>query len=163
MLQKHGFITVLLCASIPNPLFDLAGITCGHFKIPFTTFFTATFIGKAIIKVHIQMLFIITLFRKTFIENLLKSVQSFFPSLENRLIETLNSQKKLLFSPKDFQENKPLVGKLWDIFLMCMILYFLISIINSSIQHKLIERKLEIELARRSNVATRGSISEKEN
>lgn len=67
MLQKHGFITVLLCASIPNPLFDLAGITCGHFKIPFSTFFTATFIGKAIIKVHIQMLFIITLFRKTFI------------------------------------------------------------------------------------------------
>ncbi|EGR32420.1 hypothetical protein IMG5_083720 [Ichthyophthirius multifiliis] len=25
-LQKYGFITVLLCASIPNPLFDLAGI-----------------------------------------------------------------------------------------------------------------------------------------
>lgn len=64
MLQKYGFITVLLCASIPNPLFDLAGITCGHFKIPFKTFFSATFIGKAIIKVHIQMLFIITLFRK---------------------------------------------------------------------------------------------------
>jgi uncharacterized membrane protein YdjX (TVP38/TMEM64 family) len=63
-LQKYGFITVLLCASIPNPLFDLAGITCGHFKIPFRTFFSATFIGKAIIKVHIQMLFVITIFRK---------------------------------------------------------------------------------------------------
>jgi membrane protein YqaA with SNARE-associated domain len=64
MLQRYGFITVLLCASIPNPLFDLAGITCGHFLIPFRTFFTATFLGKALIKVHIQMLFIITLFRK---------------------------------------------------------------------------------------------------
>lgn len=54
-LQKHAFVTVLLCASIPNPLFDLAGITCGHFLIPFATFFSATLIGKAIIKTHIQV------------------------------------------------------------------------------------------------------------
>jgi uncharacterized membrane protein YdjX (TVP38/TMEM64 family) len=63
-LQKYGFITILLCASIPNPLFDLAGITCGHFRISFKKFFTATFIGKAIIKVHLQMLFVITCFRQ---------------------------------------------------------------------------------------------------
>lgn len=54
-LQKWGFITVLLSASIPNPLFDLAGITCGHFLFPFMKFFLATLIGKAIIKVHIQV------------------------------------------------------------------------------------------------------------
>ena len=40
---------------IPNPLFDLAGITCGHFLIPFWTFFGATLIGKAVIKMHIQV------------------------------------------------------------------------------------------------------------
>ena len=40
---------------IPNPLFDLAGITCGHFLVPFWTFFGATVIGKAIIKMHIQV------------------------------------------------------------------------------------------------------------
>ena len=46
-----------MCMSfqIPNPLFDLAGITCGHFLIPFWTFFGATLIGKAIIKMHIQV------------------------------------------------------------------------------------------------------------
>jgi hypothetical protein len=38
---------------IPNPLFDLAGICCGHFLVPFKTFFLATFIGKAIFKVFI--------------------------------------------------------------------------------------------------------------
>jgi hypothetical protein len=32
-------------------LFDLAGLTCGHFLIPFWTFFGATLIGKAIVKV----------------------------------------------------------------------------------------------------------------
>ncbi|KAH0504276.1 Vacuole membrane protein 1 [Microtus ochrogaster] len=42
-------------AQIPNPLFDLAGITCGHFLVPFWTFFGATLIGKAIIKMHIQV------------------------------------------------------------------------------------------------------------
>lgn len=43
----------MLCASIPNPLFDLAGITCGHFLISFWTFFGATVLGKAFIKMHI--------------------------------------------------------------------------------------------------------------
>lgn len=49
-LKAHAFLTVLACASIPNPLFDLAGIMCGHFLIPFSTFFIATSIGKALIK-----------------------------------------------------------------------------------------------------------------
>lgn len=30
--------------------FDLCGIACGHFGLPFMTFFGATFIGKALIK-----------------------------------------------------------------------------------------------------------------
>lgn len=81
LVQRVGFFGILLCASvspcdytatignfppavalssgcflqIPNPLFDLAGITCGHFLIPFWTFFGATLIGKAIIKMHIQV------------------------------------------------------------------------------------------------------------
>lgn len=43
------------CTQFPNPLFDLAGITCGHFLIPFSTFFGATLIGKAIIKMNLQV------------------------------------------------------------------------------------------------------------
>lgn len=45
-IKKVGFWGILLCASIPNPLFDLAGITCGHFLVKFSTFFGATLIGK---------------------------------------------------------------------------------------------------------------------
>lgn len=40
---------------MPNPLFDLAGIMCGQFGIPFWKFFLATLFGKAIIKTHIQV------------------------------------------------------------------------------------------------------------
>ena len=81
LLRKHGFITVLMLASIPNPLFDLAGILCGRFKIPFWTFFLATFIGKAIIKVHIQVFFIIFLFSERHVEKLLQLIQKLLPFL----------------------------------------------------------------------------------
>lgn len=46
LIRKVGFWGILLCASIPNPLFDLAGITCGHFLVKFWTFFGATLIGN---------------------------------------------------------------------------------------------------------------------
>jgi len=62
LVHRAGFFGILAAASIPNPLFDLAGITCGHFLIPFWTFFGATLIGKAVVKMHIQMVFIIVLF-----------------------------------------------------------------------------------------------------
>ena len=54
-VTRVGFPGILLFASIPNPFFDLAGITCGHFLIPFWTFFGATLIGKAIVKMHLQV------------------------------------------------------------------------------------------------------------
>jgi uncharacterized membrane protein YdjX (TVP38/TMEM64 family) len=50
-----GFIGILLFASIPNPLFDLAGMICGHSLVSFWTFFGATLIGKALIKAHVQV------------------------------------------------------------------------------------------------------------
>eukprot|EP00126_Sphaerothecum_destruens_P005905 Sdes_comp19105_c0_seq2m9787 len=56
LVNKVGFFGILLCASIPNPLFDLAGITCGHFLVPFSTFFGATLIGKALVKTHLQVI-----------------------------------------------------------------------------------------------------------
>ena len=69
LVERAGFIGILLCASIPNPLFDLAGITCGHFLVPFWTFFGATLIGKAIIKMHIQKVFVILAFNETLLES----------------------------------------------------------------------------------------------
>lgn len=58
-IQRWGFWAVLCAASIPNPLFDLAGLTCGHFGVPFLTFFGATLLGKAVIKVSIQVAFVL--------------------------------------------------------------------------------------------------------
>ncbi|KAK0418214.1 hypothetical protein QR680_013436 [Steinernema hermaphroditum] len=65
-----GFPGILLFASIPNPLFDLAGITCGHFLVPFHVFFGATVIGKAVVKAQLQAIFVIFLFSAHHIEAL---------------------------------------------------------------------------------------------
>jgi hypothetical protein len=78
-------------------LFDLAGITCGHFCIGFTTFFGATFIGKACIKATIQTLFVILTFSKHHIETILRLLEQIFPFLRNVLLNNLEKQKKMLW------------------------------------------------------------------
>lgn len=142
-LKKHGFLTVLLCASIPNPLFDLAGITCGHFGIPFWTFFGATLIGKAIIKVHIQAIFVIVSFSKHQVEKILTFIENTIPYLHGSLSNALEKQKKSLFhgDALNLEENKPLIATIWEIFIILMVVYFLISIINSLVNEKLREKQ----------------------
>ena len=59
MLKRYSFLTILLFASIPNPLFDLAGILSGYLQVSFTTFFIAVLLGKACVKAQGQTLFMI--------------------------------------------------------------------------------------------------------
>jgi hypothetical protein len=73
LVTKVGFFGILACASIPNPLFDLAGITCGYSLVPFWTFFGATLIGKAVIKMHIQKLFVIIAFNENYVDLFVES------------------------------------------------------------------------------------------
>jgi len=63
LLKTHGFYGVLLMASYPNIAFDLCGICCGHFLMPFWTFFGATFIGKAVIRNSYQSIIYVFLCR----------------------------------------------------------------------------------------------------
>jgi membrane protein YqaA with SNARE-associated domain len=73
LLQIYGFYGVLLMASYPNIAFDLCGIACGHFLMPFWTFFLATFIGSFS---TFFFIFVITVFvGKAIIRN---TYQSFF-------------------------------------------------------------------------------------
>jgi hypothetical protein len=63
VIQQHGFLGILLLASWPNAAFDLCGICCGAFLMPFWEFFGATLIGKGMIKVSGQSMFFVSLFR----------------------------------------------------------------------------------------------------
>lgn len=75
----------------------MAGITCGHFGIPFWTFFGATFIGKAIVKATIQTVFVIFTFSKHHIETVIKFLEGVLPFLKDNLKNSLENQKKMLW------------------------------------------------------------------
>ncbi|KAF4085923.1 hypothetical protein AMELA_G00100460 [Ameiurus melas] len=139
MVQKVGFLGILACASIPNPLFDLAGITCGHFLIPFWTFFGATLIGKAVIKMHIQKLFVIITFSKHIVEqmvSLIGAIPGVGVSLQKPFREYLEAQRAKLHHPAG--DGTP-AGENWlswvfEKVVLVMVCYFILSIINSMAQ-----------------------------
>uniref|UniRef100_A0AAY4ECW9 Vacuole membrane protein 1 n=1 Tax=Denticeps clupeoides TaxID=299321 RepID=A0AAY4ECW9_9TELE len=139
IVQKVGFFGILACASIPNPLFDLAGITCGHFLVPFWTFFGATLIGKAVIKMHIQKLFVIITFSKHIVEqmvSLMGAVPGVGPSLQKPFSEYLEAQRTKLHHRAG--EGSP-AGESWlswvfEKIVLIMVCYFIYSIINSMAQ-----------------------------
>ena len=139
---------ILLLASIPNPLFDLAGFLCGHFLIPFGVFFGAAFIGKAIIKVSIQSLFVIFCFSQHQVDIILRVLKELSPKLEEIASGAISKQKLTLFSDKVADETRPLIAVVWEYFVMAMIAYFVYSIINSLVQNYLQE---EDEEASKSN------------
>lgn len=116
-----------LCLQIPNPLFDLAGITCGHFLIPFWTFFGATLLGKAVIKMTIQVLFVIIAFNEVLIDTVLSYV-SFVPvigtNLQPMLSQFLKNQKQRLH---DKEGNAPAVSYHLSGYLINSVLYFTLS------------------------------------
>ncbi|GET89990.1 hypothetical protein, conserved [Leishmania tarentolae] len=83
-VRRYGFWAILLLAAWPNMAYDLCGMACGQFLMPFSTFFSATLIGKAVIKVNLQAIFFIVLFSGDIIERIMQRVGSsaaaFLPS-----------------------------------------------------------------------------------
>lgn len=47
-MDKYGLWTIFVLAAIPNPLFDLAGIIAGAYKISIYKYFIVVFFGKLI-------------------------------------------------------------------------------------------------------------------
>jgi len=153
LVEKVGFFGILACASIPNPLFDLAGITCGHFLVPFWTFFGATLIGKAVVKMHIQMFFVILAFNESLLNTAVGYIAA-LPAVGPRLAvpfsEFLRAQKEKLHakaSPDGAATGADgganIMSWIFEKFVLLMVAYFLLSIVNSLAQsyHKRINKK----------------------
>ncbi|KAM7067578.1 vacuole membrane protein 1 isoform 2-T2 [Molossus nigricans] len=139
LVQKVGFFGILACASIPNPLFDLAGITCGHFLVPFWTFFGATLIGKAIIKMHIQKIFVIITFSKHIVEQMVAfigAVPGIGPSLQKPFQEYLEAQRQKLHHRSEMgtPQGENWLSWMFEKLVVAMVCYFILSIINSMAQ-----------------------------
>jgi membrane protein DedA with SNARE-associated domain len=48
MMDRYGFLTLLVLSAIPNPFFEFAGITAGAVRMNFWRFLIAVAIGKTI-------------------------------------------------------------------------------------------------------------------
>jgi len=84
-IKKYGFWAVLVSASVPNPFFDLAGLTCGHCGVPLLTFFAATVIGKAVIKVSLQASTYAIVFSPAALETVSKMLAPYLPAVTHGL------------------------------------------------------------------------------
>uniref|UniRef100_UPI0037E7D496 vacuole membrane protein 1-like isoform X2 n=1 Tax=Semicossyphus pulcher TaxID=241346 RepID=UPI0037E7D496 len=139
LIQRVGFFGILACASIPNPLFDLAGITCGHFLVPFWTFFGATLIGKAVIKMHIQKLFVIVTFSRHIVEqmvSLIGSLPLLGAALQRPFREYLKAQKAKLYhhAGEGIPTEESWLSWLFEKVVVIMVCFFVCSIVNSMAQ-----------------------------
>jgi membrane protein YqaA with SNARE-associated domain len=142
------FFIILLFASIPNPLFDLAGLISGYLLLPFFAFFIPTLIGKAVVKVSIQAAFIILAFNAHTVEVVLQFIEDHMPFLKGNLQSKFDDIRKQFHrhpgASVDIQE-KSIYSTIWNLFLVVMILYFIMSIINSKVQETLIQKHLDEE------------------
>ncbi|XP_031398642.1 vacuole membrane protein KMS1-like [Punica granatum] len=152
--EHLNFRTILALASVPNPLFDLAGIMCGQFGVPFWKFFLATVIGKAIIKTHIQTIFIISVSNNQllhWVENKLIWVLSFVPGLAPFLpsmVNRLNAvRNKYLTGPSPANSNTKVkkwdlsLASIWNTVVWLMLINFFSKIVTATAQKYLKEQQ----------------------
>lgn len=152
--QHLNFFTILVLASVPNPLFDLAGIMCGQLSVPFWKFFTATLIGKAIIKTHIQTIFIILVCNNQlleWVENEFILILKHIPALSYilpHLMDKLHTARERF----NHQHNMPPLSSkadkwdfsfatIWNTFVWLMLIGFFNKIITATAQSFLKEKQ----------------------
>ena len=70
-------------AAWPNAMFDLCGICCGHFQMPFLTFFGGTLLGKAFTLRPVQSFVLVAIFSDVHRAKILASVASLFSLFDN--------------------------------------------------------------------------------
>ncbi|KAK1267010.1 hypothetical protein QJS04_geneDACA015618 [Acorus gramineus] len=156
--QYLNFFTVLVLASVPNPLFDLAGIMCGQFGIPFWEFFLATLIGKAIIKTHIQTTFIIAVCNNQLLQwleneliwvlGLIPGVSSVMPTIIAKL--HMVREKYLLSSapaPSNTEAKQWNLSftLIWNSIVWIVLLNFFVKIVTSTAQ-RFLKKQQESEM-----------------
>jgi len=137
-LQRHGFWAILAFASWPNAMFDLCGMACGHFLIPFATFFGATFVGKALIKVNLQAAFFILIFRDEYLQKLVRLISWASGSLHlEEPFQNFIANQKAKFHQGHGQEVPPSALQVaFGYFVLLCILWFAKSIVDSFAQQR---------------------------
>ncbi|KAH8264966.1 hypothetical protein KR038_008863, partial [Drosophila bunnanda] len=134
-MGRVPFVLILLAASVPNPLFDITGIICGHFLVPFWRFFEAILIGKALIKATIQQVCVIMAFTDDLVEQLairLLQVPYLGASVHKLIVGVLHSTKQQMHGggKSDSQDSFIVVVRLFEYLAYAMVFFFVVSLVN---------------------------------
>merc|ERR1712130_445747 len=140
-LEQYGFWAVLAFAAWPNMAFDMGGIACGHFEMDFWTFFGAVFIGKALIKINLQIAFFITMFNENTLNKFIDYSEHLgFESIADAATDFFETQRNLILGKVDAKsvQNKgtPIFKLLWSLIVTGMICMFIASTIQLFAQQR---------------------------
>ncbi|CAG9462541.1 unnamed protein product [Pedinophyceae sp. YPF-701] len=80
LIRVYGFWGVLLLSSVPNALFDVCGVVCGHYLMPWKEFVAAVALGKAVVRVNLTTLMYISMFRRSSRDWLLSALERVLPA-----------------------------------------------------------------------------------
>jgi len=137
LIEKYRFLAIMMFAAIPNPLFDLAGVVCGHMLVPFWTFFGATVIGKAFIKVLLQSSVVIASVNQTLVTTVLEKAPT-GQRIRGAVYKFLENQRLKLRPGEEVSENW--LSWIFGYFVLFAVAYFALSIVNSLAQNHLRRR-----------------------
>lgn len=135
-IHKLGFFGIVLFAAIPNPLFDVAGLASGIAQVPFVSFFGATMIGKAIIKVLLQSSFVVYIFHGNNLDLLLAQVQKilsdYFPSLGDLNLQVFLEEQRSAVLRKQVDENpkSSIISIIFSWLIFMIMILFVISVMR---------------------------------
>jgi outer membrane biosynthesis protein TonB len=168
-MEWGGFWGIVAMAAWPNAAFDMCGIVCGHLLFPLWKFLGATIIGKGLMKAPMQAVFFVALFRKSTANAVLSSgfflviqnavngaIQAFKPGApEVNFVQIANAKRETMSTAggEDGGTSSAdaaggfnpaaAAGMLWNIFIVCMVGYFVKSIVEQVAQEH--ARSLEKE------------------
>lgn len=134
VVEKYGFWAVVALSAWPNAFFDMCGITCGAFQMPFWTFLGGVWVGKAWIKVQMQAIFFITIFSDAFLHYVLLTFKNYIPLLHDFLRDFLNETRESLKSGDDSDRHTPWIQYLWQWFILFFTCWFALSCIENLAQ-----------------------------
>ena len=155
-MKRHGFWGLVAMSAWPNAAFDLCGICCGTFLMPFWHFLGATTIGKALIKAPAQTAVFTTLFATSSRSKLVKMVSAPFPEkwnvgdfLDAGVADALrkmekggkaSSGRKGSFSTNSGSQQNAITGVplsvVWGWFITLVVVYFFGSCVEQTARAK---------------------------
>lgn len=124
-IERHGFWGVYAMSAWPNAAFDLCGMCCGSFKMPFWTFFGGTVLGKGFTLRPIQTAIFVGVFSQQYRGVIIGYIGSAVPFYGETLANMANAKlNDFISSLTEDVEDSPesgVFGILWGLFITTMV------------------------------------------